>query len=395
MAGENSRKQGSYFTPMQVGSIASRVGPIDVASDAKWTVDLNSGRPEAGFIPVGRHGVILGIIRWENVDELKGSFLSRILGKNNMSFLMPVVEVIEASSSIHTVVERGLKQTRWDDPAWYVVEHGKKYFGIVSLRQMLEYLDGIQARDIARAGEIQKNLLAQPAISDPRFTLLSYNRMANEVGGDWFKTLQLSKDLYLIGCFDVAGKNISGSLVTMSLGSCFAMLELINYGSSPEELSSIINGLIRKVNPPDVFVAATILYIDFSRMSVVVHNFGLSPVAAFIPQDKKIAYKTLVPNLPPLGMDSAVNPDPPQKLAIENGLRVTVHSDGLMDMCDIYGERYGDTRTLKFLQNLHYVSVENFSSFVDKELDLWTKDTALADDVTMFEVRFKVEEAHV
>jgi sigma-B regulation protein RsbU (phosphoserine phosphatase) len=375
---------------MQVGSIATRVEPINIASDAEWAVDLKSGRPDTEVLPVGRHGVILGIVHRENINKLERTFLNRILGKNALSFLMPVQEVIEASSSIHSVVERGLRQTRWDDPAWYVVEHKKKYLGIVNLRQMLEYGDGIRARDILRAGEIQKNLLAQPAISDPRFTFLSYNRMANEAGGDWFKTLRLNRDLYLVGCFDVAGKNISGSLVTMSLGSSFAMLELLNYGeNNPQKTSSMLNGLIRKVNPQEIFVAAVLLYIDFSSMSVEIHNFGLAPVAAFAPQkNKSIGYKTFDPNLPPLGMPDVINPDPPQKIAICDGLRITAHSDGLTDMYDIHGERYGDDRTLRFLQNLHYVSIGDFTSFVDKELNLWTKDTALADDVTLLEIRF-------
>jgi sigma-B regulation protein RsbU (phosphoserine phosphatase) len=308
-----------------------------------------------------------------------------------LSSLIPVLEVIEASTYISTVVERGLETTRWDDTSWYVVQHKKKYLGVVNLRQMMEYLDGVRFRDILRAGEIQGNLLNQALVRDPRFTLLPYNRMANEVGGDYYRTLRISKDLFLVGCFDVAGKNISGSLVTMSIGACFAALELVHYKETdPQKITTLINSLVRMVNPPDVFVAAAMLYVDFSTMSIEIHNCGLSPVVAFIPTgEKTIGYKIYQPNMPPLGLAEDIIPEPPQNIPISKDLRVAVYSDGLGDIKDILGEQYGEERTLDFLQNLHFLSGEGFSTFIDREINLWTKDTALADDVTLLEIRFE------
>jgi sigma-B regulation protein RsbU (phosphoserine phosphatase) len=43
--------------------------------------------------------------------------------------------------------------------------------------------------------------------------------MAHELGGDFYRVFRIGKDRYLVGCFDVAGKNISGSLATMALGA--------------------------------------------------------------------------------------------------------------------------------------------------------------------------------
>ena len=387
---------------MQVGYITDCIEPLHIASDSKWAVDIKSSKFNEEVIPVERHGAILGILCKDDICRLGNSFelfLNRILGKTLLPFLMPICEVIEASSYINTVIERGIKIARWDDPGWYVVEHKHKYFGIVNLRQLIEYTEGIQARDLQRAGEIQKNLLIQPVLRDERFTFLSYNRMANIVGGDWYKLFRINRDMYLVGCFDVAGKNVSGSLVTMSLGTCFATLELVSYQDittygrrkkdNPKQITSIINAVIRKVSPPDVFVAGALLYIDFSSKTIEIHNCGLSPVVAFIPTgEKTISYKAYKPNLPPLGLDENIEPDPPQLFSINSGLRITVYSDGLMDMCDIYGERYGEERTIEFLQNLHYIHNDGFSMFIDRGIDLWTKDTALADDVTLLDLRF-------
>lgn len=396
-----SRKKNLYFSPTQVGCIAKCVDPINLGSDARGSIGfIATDSTDIDVIPVERHGKILGLLRKEDLDKLQksqNSFINRIFQKSSiLSSLVPVQELVEASTYINTVVTRGLETTRWDDPAWYVVEHKRKYYGIVNLRQMMEYMDGIRLRDIIRAGEIQSNLLNQPTVKDHRFSILSYNRMANEVGGDWYKAMQLGKDLFLLGCFDVAGKNISGSLVTMSLGACFATLELVRYKEqSPQEITTLINSLIRTVNPPDVFVAAAILYVNFSTGSIEIHNCGLAPVVAFVPTgEKSIGYKIYQPNMPPLGLAEEINPEPVQKLPISNDLRIAVYSDGLGDIKDIYGEQYGEERTIEFLQNLHYLSGDGFSTFIDREINLWTKDTALADDVTLFEVRFGSENSN-
>jgi len=393
-------KKDLYFTPMQVGYIANRVEPVSVASDAKWN-NVFSNEYESEVIPLESHGSILGIIRKEDINKLstiKESPLNRLRKRSAASYIMPILEVIEASSYINKVVERGLKTTRWDNPGWYVVEYKHKYLGIVNLRQMMEYTDSIQTRDIHRAGEIQRKLLIHPEIKDARFSFLSYNRMANIVGGDWHKPLCINKNLYLVGCFDVAGKNISGSLVTMSLCACFTTLELVSYRGgpydrrkkdNPDQITSLLNMIIRRVSPADVFVAAVLLYIDFQTMSVEIHNCGLSPVLIFVPTgENTIAYKTYKANLPPLGVEKTIDIDTPYRVQISDGLRIVVYSDGLSDMCDVYGERYGEERTIQFLQDLHFISKNKFSSFIDREIDLWTKDAALADDITLFELRF-------
>ena len=405
MAG-NSKQRKEYFTPMQIGYITNCVMPVNIDSDSRWKLieksdPGKSGDPDIGVIPLERHGTIMGIIRREDIKKLdrnQHSLAARIFSKSSPSFIMPVHNVIDASSHITKVAEEGLKTIAWDNPGWYVVQHKHKYYGIVNLRQLIIYLQEIQSRDLTRAGEIQKTLLIQPELEDSRFRYLSYNRMAHEVGGDWFKPLQINRDLYLFSCFDVAGKNISGSLVTMSLGACLATLSLVSYHEgitgrrkkdNPEQITSLVNNLIMTVNPPDVFVAGTLLYVNLYTELIEIYNCGLSPVIAFVPSgNNTIAYKNFKPNLPPLGLQAELNPDPPQKIPISDGLRILVYSDGLLDMSDINGERYGEERVIDFFQNLHYIPDDDFSAFVDREINLWTKDTALADDITLCELRF-------
>jgi sigma-B regulation protein RsbU (phosphoserine phosphatase) len=212
--------------------------------------------------------------------------------------------------------------------------------------------------------------------------------MAHELGGDFYRVFKSGKDRYLVGCFDVAGKNISGSLATMSLGACFTSLDLFKFEGGAENTTQFINSLVRDVNPPGVFVTAVLFYIDFSTMTVKIHNCGFSPVLVFIPDNKKIVYKAIQPSLPPLGIQEELDVDSGQIVRIAKGLRMTAYSDGLTDMVNVEGERYGEDKTFDLLKEFHQIPQKAVRKSLDKEIARWVDTAALADDVTLVDMRF-------
>jgi sigma-B regulation protein RsbU (phosphoserine phosphatase) len=269
------------------------------------------------------------------------------------------------------------------------VQHNQSYLGLAGIQKIVERSNSLQVRDLIRAGEIQQNLLDKSRVEDKRLQVLLYNKMANELGGDFYRVFKSGKDRYLIGCFDVAGKNISGSLATMALGACFAALELFKFEGGAERTTQFINSLVREVNPPGVFVTAVLFYVDFTTMTVKIHNCGFSPVLIFVPQrDNKITLKTILPSLPPLGIQEELDVDSGQIVSIASGLRLTAYSDGLTDMANIRGERYGEDRTGELLRQFHRIPQKNLRQSLEKEIAAWIGEASLADDVTLVDMRF-------
>jgi sigma-B regulation protein RsbU (phosphoserine phosphatase) len=270
-----------------------------------------------------------------------------------------------------------------------VVQHNHSYLGLVALRRIIERCSSIQGRDLIRAGEIQQNLLDKSRVDDKRLQVLLYNKMAHELGGDFYRVFRSSKDRYLIGCFDVAGKNISGSLTTMALGACFSALELFQFEGSAEKTTRFINSLIREVNPAGLFVTAVLFYLDFAAMTVKIHNCGFSPVLIFAPRsNNKTAVKTIQPTLPPLGIQEEPDADAGQIIPIAPGLRLTAYSDGLTDMTTIHGERYGEAKTHGLLKQFHHIPQGQIRKSLENEIAAWIGAAALSDDVTLVDMRF-------
>jgi sigma-B regulation protein RsbU (phosphoserine phosphatase) len=253
---------------------------------------------------------------------------------------------------------------------------------------MTEYINTIHTQDLGRAGEIQNHLLAKTRVRDKRFNAVFFNTMAHEVGGDFFRIYQATQDKYMVCCFDVAGKNISGAMTTMALGACFSAFELFRYSNSADKMTARINALIRSVNPPGVFVTAVLFYIDFGSRNIRIHNCGFSPVLIFVSVDNKISYKMINPNLPPLGVIDNFDFSDNQIVPISKNLRLCAYSDGLTDMADIYGERYGEEKTMALIKKIHSIPQTDIPKMLKKEVADWIGTASLADDITLVDIRF-------
>jgi sigma-B regulation protein RsbU (phosphoserine phosphatase) len=379
---------GRVFSPLQIGYITEVTEPVNASANVDWVLETLSESPDLEIIPIERNGTVLGVLPREVLDKLAVSAWTKFWQKDLDKYIIPAETILDATAYINRVIDTALAGKK-SEISWFVVLHRRSYLGVVSLKKMLEYTTTLRNQDLLRAGEIQRFLLEKSSIRDRRFNVLLFNHMAHEVGGDFYRTYHVDKDKYLVGCFDVAGKNISGALTTMALGTCFASFEMFEYVGSPEKITNRLNTLIKGVNPPGVFVAAVLFYIDFTIKQIRIHNCGFSPVLIFVPQaDNKVHYKISNPSLPPLGIEEEYDFTETLYIPISRGLRICAYSDGLTDMMNIYGERYGEEQATRLIKDLHRAPLNTVNELLDKEINSWIGTASLADDVTLVDMRF-------
>ncbi|MDR1507926.1 MAG: serine/threonine-protein phosphatase [Treponema sp.] len=388
MMKQRTQELGRIFSPFQIGYITTYIEPLDVSSNVEWALEFIADWPETEVIPVERNGAVLGVVSKQELEKLAGSAWTRFWQKDLDAYLIQAKEVIDATTHISKLTEEAVVKYKNDSSVWYIVQHRRSYLGIVSLRQMMEYINIIHSQDLARAVEIQNHLLKKSQIKDKRFNVVFFNTMAHEVGGDFFRIYQASPDRYVVCCFDVAGKNISGAMTTMALGACFSAFELFQYSGSADKMTSRVNDLLRSVNPPGIFVTAVLFYIDFGSRTIRVHNCGYSPVLIFVRNDNKISYKTSAPNMPPLGVIDNLDFSDNQIVPITKNLRICAYSDGITDMADIYGERYGEERTTELVKQMHTLPQTEVAATMKKTIEQWIGAASLADDITLVDIRF-------
>jgi sigma-B regulation protein RsbU (phosphoserine phosphatase) len=345
-------------------------------------LEFFKANPKIKALPVEKDGAVAGVVLRNSLEETSN-------GRTLEDYMVPAGDTLEGSAFIDAVLDRFLKAESGDAGSWYPVQHRGIHLGIISFFKFLEYTQKLHTQDLLKAGEIQRNLLEKSLMKDERLSVLLFNKMAHELGGDFYRIFKSGKDRYLVGCFDVAGKNISGSLATMALGACFTALELFRFEGGAEKTTQFINSLVRDVNPPGVFVTAVLFYIDFSTMTVKIHNCGFSPVLVYVPEENtRVVYKAIQPSLPPLGIQEELDVDSGQIVRIAKALRMTAYSDGLTDMINMEGERYGEERTFELLKQFHQIPQKAIKKALDNEILRWVDTAALADDVTLVDMRF-------
>jgi sigma-B regulation protein RsbU (phosphoserine phosphatase) len=380
------------FAHRQIGSITQQVDPVDVGSTLEFVIDFFKTNPDQQALPIERNGVLIGILDRNMAEKMNESAWTRFWQKDLDAYVENQLFSLRADDYIEKNTARVLQLSSEKGARFFAVFYRKSFFGIVSLKDMLARVTDIRARDMAKAHLVQQHLLEPDERKDDRYSLFTWNRMANEVGGDFFKDFRTEDgDRHIIGCFDVSGKNVSAALSTMAVGSFFTALRYFDLGDKfGEETTVLIDSYIQNLTPSDMFITAAICYVDFKEGTVLVQNCGHTPIYFFIPgEGNKVSGKVMNPNLPPLGMGIlGAEKQTSFKIPITKGLRIAIYTDGLTDMLTPDGDRYDDERTRELLASTYGRPEAETHENYTKAIDDWIQDAMLPDDITIMDLRF-------
>jgi len=98
----------------------------------------------------------------------------------------------------------------------------------------------------------------------------------------------------------------------------------------------------------------------------------------------KKGIKIVNPNILPLGIEKIPDIEKyAQRITLFDGLKIFIYSDGLEDMYDKTGERYGDEKLKKFLLSRFSLPCSEIISHLEKEIAEFTEGAILPDDITV------------
>jgi len=381
------------FAYRQIGSITRQIDPVDVSSSLEFVLEFFKNNPELVALPIERNGILTGILDRSVVEKMNESAWNRFWQKDLDAYIEEPMLFLRADDYIEKNILRTQQLNHDKGVRFFSVYYRKNFFGIVGLNDLHMRMNELRSHDMAKARQIQQHLLDTDLEEiDDRYTVLTLNKMANEVGGDFFKDFCLSDgDRHIIGCFDVSGKNVAASLSTMAIGSVFAALKNFPIGDLfGEEITLLMDKFIDDLTPTEMFVTAAICYVDLKEKTLFIQNCGHTPIYIFIPGDNgQITGRTMNPNLPPLGMGILKEEENGgYRLPITKGLRIVLYTDGLTDMVTPEGTRYNDERTRSLFASAHGKKEVETSALYEKAIDNWIMDAMLADDITIMDIRF-------
>ncbi|MEM5947162.1 SpoIIE family protein phosphatase [Spirochaetia bacterium 38H-sp] len=376
----------SSFSFMHVGSIARYIEPVSINSEVEWVLDYMDSEG-IDVVPVEKNGAVIGLVSKSDLLASVDTAIKKIFHGELEEYVVDA-RLVDALDYVDVLVAEALDENRDSElSGWFIVEYRKSFAGIISLREMIRYLNEINRREMERAREMQATLLRHRNFASQHVELSFYNRMAYMIGGDFFSFSELAADGVMASCFDVMGKNVSAALATSALGAVFSMIKRVA-ARRPEETVALVNNVLADILPADVFVAGIFIFVSPSS-GCLIFNCGFPVSYAFVQDGGQVSIKRIKANLPPLGMDSNLSVDCAFKLDFQPGMRIFAYSDGISDILDMDGRRFGDERVLELFKSAYKNDFSSFDSLVDEAVNTWISKGHLADDITMINLMLK------
>ena len=267
---------------------------------------------------------------------------------------------------------------------------------IARLRANIAELEAAQAalvrqkrmeREMELAHEVQQSVLPRVFPQVPGYRFAACNEPARQVGGDFYDAFTLDTEHIGIVIADVSDKGMPAALY-MALTRSLLFAEA-HRERSPRQVLLNVNRLLRQLGEPDMFVTVFYGVIALPEGQLTYARAGHDyPILLRGGSATQLAGSGMV-----LGMiDFPERMLDEQHLALEPGDRLVMYTDGLTDVLDPSGQRFGPEQLTDLLRAGAHLGADDLCTETFARL-MEFKDTAdQFDDMTILVVEL-VEEA--
>jgi len=236
------------------------------------------------------------------------------------------------------------------------------------------------------AREVQQLLLPKTSPFCDWYCLAVRNRMAHDLGGDYFEFLSMPDDCQAIFIGDVTGHGLHASVV-MALLYGFIHHSTAG-GCAPLEMMSRVNAFLRtfaiRSQRLDHHFSTTLFYAIIDPESLVCHYINAGHIPPLVKRGAEIT--PLSTTSPPLGFFD----EPEMELSsfrFAKGDRLLLYTDGITEAANAQGQLYGGERLRSFLGSCAGDHIEFLDALFD-ELQNFGVCDPVEDDCTAIVVDF-------
>ncbi len=143
-------------------------------------------------------------------------------------------------------------------------------------------------KEIKIAKEVKKKLLDNINVTTNDFDIYTYTESADEVGGDFYSSGQLSPNKYYVVIADIAGHGTSAAFNMAQLKGVFQAL--IPLKLSIKDFLIQANTALSQCLEKNIFLTLTLLFIDTKTKSIEIGRAGHCPTLMHTAHTKKTEY---------------------------------------------------------------------------------------------------------
>lgn len=225
------------------------------------------------------------------------------------------------------------------------------------------------------ASVIQKSFLPCSSFHCNGFEIASIWRPAHVLGGDIFNVIK-GEDKVIFYMIDVCGHDVPSALVTVSISQFFYQHVYSSKGISPKEIMMELN----KEYPYERFDRFfTIFYLVIDPLTGhYKYSSGGHPPAILLKKNGELKLLDERGMLPGVRKDLIFEEDDG---FIENGDKVFLYTDGIIELKNQQGEQFGTERFYDLLKRLHKEPVNSIIQKIDETLKDFSNNSE--DDISL------------
>ena len=251
-------------------------------------------------------------------------------------------------------------------------------------RQLQDRTDQLSA-ELKVAAQIQSSMMPQDMANHESYEVSASMTPAKNVGGDYYDFFPIDEDHVAFTIADVSGKGVPAAL-TMTITK-MVIHDRALVGGTPAEILFDTNERICVNNKMERFTTVWLGILDLKTGIITYASAGHEYPAVKKKDDDK--YELVVSdNCPPVGTVIGIQYYD-QTIDLSGGGSLFLYTDGVTDVKNAAGERFGIERTLELLNGVLSLSAEETVEYIKNEIDTFVGETDRFDDTTMMCIRYK------
>ena len=240
--------------------------------------------------------------------------------------------------------------------------------------------------EIDAANRIQAALLPVDAPDLPGASFASHYRAATEIGGDYFDFLTMPSGEVGIAFGDVSGHGLTSGIVMAMAKS--ALLVQVGYDPGPRAVMNVLNDIVMRTAPKRMMMTFFFGLLDPATQTLRFSSAGhLDP---YVYRARTERLEALSSWGFPLGVRRR-EPFTEHTVDFEDGDRLILYSDGLIEAIDDDGDPFGFERFEKTILACGHMDAEDIKKSLLNSIRKFTRNRPPEDDQTLVVVSFENE----
>ena len=248
--------------------------------------------------------------------------------------------------------------------------------------------------DLKAAAGIQRSLLPQ-TIPDIKNLLIAWKFIPSQmIGGDIFNVFRLDEDHVGLYMIDVSGHGVPSALITVSVSQMLQpdsgyVTKKKKYAPPGYEITTpgmVLQTLDHEypIERFDKYFTIVYMIIDI-RKGAMAYSNAAHPPPIILHQDRDLELLDKGGTI--IGLDGLVPFEEEQK-ALEQGDRIILYTDGVVEYQNEDGEFFGEERFYSLLGRLKHENIEDMLESIIASINDFGKGKEFQDDITIVAIEY-------